>query len=102
MCIRDRGGLLYEMLTGCPPCAGTDAIEVLHKKANEDPVPILTLRPDLPREIERLVMRALSRAPRDRQPSMNVLKENVLSCLGVIERAGAGPFDDAQARQHVL
>ena len=60
------GGLLYEMLTGCPPCAGTDAIDVLHKKANEDPVAIATLRPDLPREVERLVTRALSRAPRDR------------------------------------
>ena len=34
------GGLLYEMLTGCPPCAGTDAMDVLHKKANEDPVAI--------------------------------------------------------------
>ena len=42
------GGLLYEMLTGCPPCAGTDAIDVLHKKANEDPVPIGSLRPHLP------------------------------------------------------
>ena len=56
------GGLLYEMLTGCPPCAGTDAIDVLHKKAHEDPVAIGSLRPDLPPEVERLVTRALSRA----------------------------------------
>ena len=42
--------MLYEMLTGCPPCAGTDAIDVLHKKANEDPVPISSLRPHLPVE----------------------------------------------------
>jgi len=55
------GGLLYEMLTGCPPCAGTDAIDVLHKKAHEDPVAIGSLRPDLPPEVERLVTRALSR-----------------------------------------
>ena len=89
------GGLLYEMLTGCPPCAGTDAIDVLHKKANEDPVAIATLRPDLPREVERLVTRALSRAPRDRHPSMNAMKENVLACLGVVERASTGP--DARA-----
>ena len=85
------GGLLYEMLTGCPPCAGTDAIDVLHKKANEDPVAIATLRPDLPREVERLVTRALSRAPRDRHASMNAMKEHVLACLGVVERASTGP-----------
>jgi len=86
------GGLLYEMLTGCPPCAGTDAIDVLHKKANEDPVEIATLRPDLPREVSRLVMRALSRAPRERHPSMSALKDDVLASLGVVDRAGTGPM----------
>jgi len=34
------GGLLYEMLTATPPCVGDDAIEVLHRKATEDPQPI--------------------------------------------------------------
>jgi serine/threonine protein kinase len=86
------GGLLYEMLTGCPPCAGTDAIDVLHKKANEDPVEIATLRPDLPREVSRLVMRALSRSPRDRHPSMSALKDDVLASLGVVDSAGTGPM----------
>jgi serine/threonine protein kinase len=85
------GGLLYEMLTGCPPCAGTDAIDVLHKKAHEDPVPIGSLRPNLPAEVARLVTRALARAPRDRHPSMTALKDSVMACLGVVERAGTGP-----------
>ena len=40
------------MLTGCPPCAGTDAIDVLHKKANEDPAADRgSCGPDLPREV---------------------------------------------------
>jgi len=85
------GGLLYEMLTGHPPCAGTDAIDVLHRKANEEPAPIGSLRPELPAEVQRLVTRALSRAPRDRQPSMSALKDEVLGCLGVVDRAGPGP-----------
>jgi hypothetical protein len=85
------GGLLYDMLTGCPPCAGADAIDVLHKKANEDPVAIGTLRPGLPPEVERLVERALARAPRERHPSMTTMKDEVLACLGVVDRAGTGP-----------
>jgi serine/threonine protein kinase len=85
------GGLLYEMLTGCPPCAGTDAIDVLHKKAHEDPVPVASLRPGLPAEVERLVTRALSRAARDRHPSMTAFKNAVLASLGVIDRAATGP-----------
>jgi len=85
------GGLLYEMLTGHPPCAGTDAMDVLHRKAHEDPAPIGTLRPDLPPQVQRLVGKALSRSPRDRQASMSALKEDVLACLGVVDRAATGP-----------
>jgi serine/threonine protein kinase len=83
------GGLLYEMLTATPPCAGEDAIEVLQRKANEDPRPVGTLRPDLTRDVQRLVTRALSRAPGDRQPSMTALKEQVLACLAAVEGAPA-------------
>jgi serine/threonine protein kinase len=85
------GGLLYEMLTGHPPCAGTDAMEVLHRKANEDPAPIGSLRPELPPAVQRLVTRALSRTPRDRHPSMAALKDDVLACLGVVDNAATGP-----------
>jgi hypothetical protein len=79
------------MLTGHPPCTGTDAIDVLHRKAHEDPTPIGDLRPELPAQVQRLVTRALSRAPRDRQPSMSALKDDVLACLGVVDRAATGP-----------
>ncbi len=76
------GGILYEMLTGEPPCAGDDAIAVLHRKANEDPEPISELRPDLPREVQYLVMRALARSPGDRHQSMSALKESLLAAIG--------------------
>ena len=81
------GGLLYEMLTATQPCTGDDAIEVLQRKATEDPRPIGELRPDLPRDVQRLVMRALARAPGDRQPSMATLKEQVVGCLMSVEGA---------------
>ena len=81
------GGLLYEMLTATQPCSGDDAIEVLQRKASEDPRPIGELRPDLPRDVQRLVMRALARTPSDRQPSMAALKEQVVACLMTAEGA---------------
>ena len=83
------GGLLYEMLTGEPPCAGDDAIAVLHRKANEDPTPISDLRPDLAREVQYLVMRALARSPGDRHQSMAALKESLLAAIGA---AGSAPM----------
>jgi serine/threonine-protein kinase len=83
------GGLMYEMLTGQPPCAGEDAMVVLTKKANEDPPPARSLRPDLPPDVDRLVMRALARDPSGRHPSMAALKDAVLAALAVIEEAAA-------------
>jgi serine/threonine protein kinase len=79
------GGLLYEMLTATPPCTGDDVLTVLNKKATEDPTPIGKLRPDLPREVQELVMRALSRRPKDRQPSMAALKDDVMRCLAIVQ-----------------
>ena len=89
------GGLLYEMLTGRAPCEGEDAMDVLRKKATEDPPPIGSLRPGLPRDIERMVMRALARMPRDRHPSMAAFKEAVLACLSAV--GGTARADDADA-----
>ncbi len=92
------GGLLYEMLTGEPPCTGDDAMEVLQRKASEDPRPIGELRPDLPRDVQKLVMRALARTPGDRHWSMTALKEQILACLTAVggaptptRGAGASP-----------
>ena len=81
------GGLLYEMLTGCPPCAGDDIIAVLNKKATEDPKPVRTLRPDIPAPLERLITKALARSPTDRHASMTTLKDDVLACLAVLQGA---------------
>jgi serine/threonine protein kinase len=83
------GGLLYEMLTATPPCSGEDAIEVLQRKATEDPRPIGELRLELPRDLQKLVMRALARAPSDRHWSMTALKEQILTALTAAEGAPA-------------
>jgi serine/threonine protein kinase len=84
------GGLLYEMLTATPPCAGDDVLTVLNKKATEEPVPVGKLRPDLPEDVQRLITRALSRRAKDRQPSMAALKEEVMRCVASVRSAPPG------------
>ncbi len=64
------GSILYEMLTGNPPYDGDNVMEVLHKKANESPPPLRSLRPDLSPEVEQLVERAMARSPAMRPQSM--------------------------------
>ena len=59
--------VLYEMLTGQPPIPRSLGIdEVLVKRITEDPRPLSGLAPEIPREIEAVVARALARDPADR------------------------------------
>jgi serine/threonine protein kinase len=71
------GSILYEMLTGVPPYDGENVMEILHKKANEPPRPIVELRPDVPAQVVALVGRAMAREPGDRPQSMAVLARQI-------------------------
>jgi serine/threonine protein kinase len=85
------GGLLYEMLTAVPPCDGDNILAILNKKASEDPRPLRELRPDVPPDVEAVVMRALSRFADDRQQSMATLKDDLVRCLAGVKGAAKIP-----------
>ncbi|MES1205920.1 MAG: serine/threonine-protein kinase [Pseudomonadota bacterium] len=85
------GELLFEMLTGAAACGGSDVIAVFNKKANEDPPPVRSLRPDVPVAIEVMLAQAMSRRPADRHETMAALKDEVMRCLTHVEEAPAPP-----------
>jgi serine/threonine protein kinase len=55
------GVILYELLTGVSPFAGTTASETLAKIVADDPVPIRDLRPDLPAPLAATIAQCLAR-----------------------------------------
>jgi beta-lactam-binding protein with PASTA domain/tRNA A-37 threonylcarbamoyl transferase component Bud32 len=63
------GIVLYEMLTGKVPFSGDSAIEIAMKHLNELPKPPSKIRPEVPEELDHVVLRALSKAPEDRYQS---------------------------------
>ncbi|HVO29684.1 MAG TPA: protein kinase [bacterium] len=63
------GAILYEMLTGRAP-SGPDA------------TPVSSVNPSVPRAVDRVIARAMSRRPQDRYESAGELKEAVLRVLG--------------------
>jgi serine/threonine protein kinase/Flp pilus assembly protein TadD len=71
------GSILYEMLTGIPPYDGENVMEILHKKANQPPQPILELRPDVPAPVVALVEKAMARDPGARPQSMAELAREI-------------------------
>jgi eukaryotic-like serine/threonine-protein kinase len=79
------GELLYEMLTKKLPHEGST--DVLARKATVDPTPITQHRPDLPAEIDRLVMRALARDPEARQPTMAEARREIDEAIQHLDAA---------------
>src|SRR6185312_3580896 len=65
------GGLVYEMLSGRAPYEGSNFMEILHKKATTMPASLAGVRPDVPPELEALIMRAMARDPDQRPRSMD-------------------------------
>ena len=65
------GGLVYEMLSGKAPYEGQNFMEILHKKATTMPAPLISLREDIPPELDAIVMRSMAREPDQRQRSMD-------------------------------
>jgi eukaryotic-like serine/threonine-protein kinase len=62
--------MTYQMLAGQPPFAAEDVRALLFQVTLNDPPPLRSRVPDLPPEIEAVVMRGLSKKPSDRFPSI--------------------------------
>jgi hypothetical protein len=89
------GVLLYLMLTGQPPVAGTRSWAVLYKKTSADPPPPSEVRAGVPEAVDALVLRLLRRAPEERFASMAEFRQ-ALDALGKptpgAEDAGLAPL----------
>ncbi len=63
------GVVLYELLTGEPPFEGDTPVEIAMKHLSTVPEPPSARRPDIPRELDWVVMRALAKDPDERYQS---------------------------------
>jgi serine/threonine-protein kinase len=77
------GCLAYFLLTGRPPFAGRSAVRMLAAHLYEPPSPPTTLRPEVPAELERVVLRCLAKEPSERDPSAQSLESALAGCLAV-------------------
>jgi len=80
------GIVLYELLTGEVPFTGDTPLEIAMKHLSEPPKPPSELRPEVPHDLDLVVLRALAKDPSDRYQSaeeMDADLERVLNGLPV-------------------
>jgi serine/threonine protein kinase len=75
--IYSLGIILYEMFTGRVPFTGDSAIAVGFKQLKEDPPKPRDINPQLPPEIESVILQALEKNPLSRFLSVGELKANL-------------------------
>jgi serine/threonine-protein kinase len=86
------GCVVYEMLTGEPPHTGSTAQAILARQRMEEPRPIRVVRPSVPAEVERVVLKALAKAPADRYATVSEFAAALLAAGGgaCADRSGRG------------
>lgn len=88
------GVVLYELLSGNVPFAGSTALGVLHRHLYEPPVPVRQLRPEVPPELEAVLLHLLAKDPQNRPASAQEVYEALVPLLPARGSAApSGPLD---------
>ena len=75
------GVVLYEMLTGQVPFTGDTPLEIAMKHLSEVPKPPSELRPEVPHDLDLVVLRALAKDPADRYESAEAMSADLKRVL---------------------
>lgn len=88
------GVVLYELLGGARPFEAEDRADAKPSAAQrirrDAPLPLRERAPEVPRAVERIVMRLLEKAPSERYPSAGAVKERIESALRAETREEPG------------
>ena len=71
------GIVLYELLTGKVPFTGDSPVEIAMKHISAIPEPPSSLRPDIPEDLDLIVLRALGKTPEERYPSAEEMDKDL-------------------------
>jgi eukaryotic-like serine/threonine-protein kinase len=79
------GATMYLALTGVQPFNAPTAFEVMMAHARDPVKPPSQLRPDIPDDVEQVVLRCLAKRPGDRFPDVKELAKTLAACASATE-----------------
>lgn len=86
------GIILYEMITGVLPYDGESPISIALKHMTEEPKPPSAVQPNVPANLEQVILRAISKQPEDRYTNAKQFKQDLER---IAQGLGAMPFKPA-------
>jgi lipoprotein NlpI len=98
------GSVLYECLTGRPPFKGAGTWDTVQMVVTREPVPVRSLNPKVPRDLETVCLKCLEKNPGKRYGSAAALAEDLTRYRTgkPVEARPTGPVENAArwARRH--
>ena len=95
--IYSLGIVLYEMLTGKVPFDGETPVDVALKHMNQPMIPPSKLNPDIPQDLEDIVMKATAKLQKDRYGSADEMITD-LSFVKFSRQAGSGKKNESEEK----
>jgi hypothetical protein len=75
--IYSLGCVMYEMLTGRAPFTGDSPVAIAYKHVRDDPVPPSRVNPDIPADVEAIVLKAMAKNPANRYQSAEEMRQDL-------------------------
>jgi serine/threonine-protein kinase len=75
------GCLLYELVTGAPPFTGDSPVSVAYQHVREDPRLPSSINPEIPPELDAILLKAMSKNPANRYQSAADMRNDLLRAL---------------------
>ncbi len=102
--IYSLGIVLYEAVTGRPPFGTDNPVAIILRRMHESPTPPHILRSDLPPELERIILKALTKSPDNRYQRMEEFIQDLREAYplpangNVVHLGNSQPTDAPPAR----
>ena len=79
--VYSMGCLLYELVTGAPPFSGDSPVAVAYQHVREDPRLPSSINPEVPAELDAILLKAMSKNPANRYQSAAEMRNDLLRAL---------------------
>jgi serine/threonine-protein kinase len=74
------GGVAFFLLTGQPPFTGSSSMEIINAHATRPAVPPSQVNPNVPEDVDQIVVRCLAKRPQERFPNVMALASALATC----------------------